>query len=221
MNTHIRNLLRSLRLPGTIDTLLREALDSRANVEAVESTSHGFSLGDVVYDNSGWALADADSESSLAQGIVSRVLSVNEFEVTRSGMIRGLTGLTANTVYYLSTTAGSMTSTKPTSGIRQELGRAISTTTFLLNIKEAYNPTEREFPVSSFTGFYDSTAPAGWLFLNGDTIGDVGSGATHTGAQYETLFNIVKNEPPNTGSEDWASGDTVTLPTVTDNIIKF
>ena len=58
----------------------------------------------------------------------------------------------------------------------------------------------------------DSSAPSGWLLLNADTIGNAVSGATHAGAQYETLFDIIKNVTPNTGAEVFGDGDTVTLP---------
>ncbi len=59
-----------------------------------------------------------------------------------------------------------------------------------------------------------ATAPTGWLLANGDTIGDIGSGATHENALYEELFNLCINDFGNTGTEIWGSGDTVLLPDV-------
>jgi microcystin-dependent protein len=53
------------------------------------------------------------------------------------------------------------------------------------------------------------------LFCNGQTIGKVGSGATYESTEYEDLFNLLVAEGSkygNTGSEVWASGNTVKLP---------
>lgn len=61
---------------------------------------------------------------------------------------------------------------------------------------------------------FASLPDANWLWTNGESIGDVGSGADHEHADYETLFNLCKAVPGlgNTGSEVWASGHTVNLP---------
>lgn len=61
------------------------------------------------------------------------------------------------------------------------------------------------------------TAPTGWLICNGDTIGAVGSGATHESASYSQLFDVIKGSSGaglygNTGTESFASGNTVKLP---------
>lgn len=53
---------------------------------------------------------------------------------------------------------------------------------------------------------------AGWLDMFGETIGNVGSGADHESADYEALFNMMKVMPFNVGTEDFASGDVVSLP---------
>jgi hypothetical protein len=53
----------------------------------------------------------------------------------------------------------------------------------------------------------------GWLISNGETIGNTGSGAAHTGAEYYSLYEKCKaNGYGNLGSEDWASGNTVKIP---------
>jgi microcystin-dependent protein len=57
-----------------------------------------------------------------------------------------------------------------------------------------------------------STPALGWTFLDGSSIGNTGSGADREGAEYENLFNLVKNLNPNTGGEVWGSGDIVVLP---------
>ena len=53
---------------------------------------------------------------------------------------------------------------------------------------------------------------SGWLMMDGKTIGDSGSGAAYTGEQYRALFEVLKEVSPNTGSEDFDDGDTVTIP---------
>ena len=57
-----------------------------------------------------------------------------------------------------------------------------------------------------------TTAANGWTFLDGLTIGDIGSGADFEGSEYENLFELLKGVVPNDGSELWANGDTVTKP---------
>lgn len=57
-----------------------------------------------------------------------------------------------------------------------------------------------------------STAPTGWLLCKGETIGNTGSGATHTGSEYETLFDLIKTAYGNAGTESFSGGDTVLLP---------
>lgn len=58
-----------------------------------------------------------------------------------------------------------------------------------------------------------ASLPTGFLWCNGETIGDVGSGADNESADYETLFDLLKGAGyGNTGSEVFASGHTVLLP---------
>ena len=57
-----------------------------------------------------------------------------------------------------------------------------------------------------------AAAAPGWVFLAGQTIGDVGSSADLAGAHYFGLFELAKTWHPNTGTESWQAGDTVTLP---------
>jgi len=88
---------------------------------ALESTitqaAHGFSVGQLVYlvgATYTLALAD-DAVSAEVVGIVSAVADANTFTLTTSGLVTGLSGLTAGTVYFLSpTVAGALTSTQPT-----------------------------------------------------------------------------------------------------------
>ncbi len=83
----------------------------------IEQTSHGFAVNDVV----GWsgstynkAIADGSYDGEIL-GIVSKCYDANCFDLTMAGYVTGLTTLSANQTYFLSpTTAGLLTTTKPT-----------------------------------------------------------------------------------------------------------
>ena len=85
-------------------------------VSTITQTTHGFSVGDVVYFN-GTIYVKAKTDvvtTSDAVGIVSIVTDANTFTLTLSGYVSGLSGLTAGTVYFLSdTSAGALTATEP------------------------------------------------------------------------------------------------------------
>lgn len=99
------------------------------------TAGEALSAGDLVYINaSGQALkADADSASKAAVGFVLTSISNGASGTVYfgSGMITGLTGLTAGSVYFLSQTAGAITTTAPTGTnvIQQQVGVAANTTT--------------------------------------------------------------------------------------------
>lgn len=193
--------------------LLKTGVTQARVKQSAQKTTHGFSKGDWVYfDGTDWQLADRDSATTLAEGMISEVYSANEFEVATSGGVSGLTGLTAGAIYYLSSTAGTMTTTKPTSGLVQELGKAQTANFFKVNIQEAKDPTVGDNPIGGVIEWLTGTAPTGWFLCNGDTVGNAASGATHASADYETLFDIIKSVLPNAGTEVFANGDTVNLP---------
>lgn len=85
--------------------------------KSITQTSHGFSVGNVIRLNgtSTYAVAQADSVSDAeAIGIVSTVTDANNFVLTTGGYVTGLSGLTANTVYFLDpSVAGGLTATQP------------------------------------------------------------------------------------------------------------
>ncbi len=104
-----------------------------ATTKSVSQASHGFVVGDVLkYASSTYSKAQADSAANAeVVGIVSSVADANTFTLTTVGYVSGLSGLTANTTYYLSpSTAGLLTSTEPTTvgQISKPLFRAVSTT---------------------------------------------------------------------------------------------
>jgi len=83
----------------------------------ITQATHGFIVGDVLrYSGSTLVKAQANNVANAeVVSIVSQVVDTNNFWVTSNGLVTGLSGLTAGTVYYLSpTTAGLLTSTEPT-----------------------------------------------------------------------------------------------------------
>lgn len=96
-----------------------------ANTSYCNQTSHGFTVGQVLYLNgSTYTLAKANAQSTAEViGFVSSVVDTNNFIITVDGTIQGLgsvtddasAGLTSGTLYFLSpTTAGKLTATEPT-----------------------------------------------------------------------------------------------------------
>lgn len=84
--------------------------------DRVTQASHGFVLGDVLYMNgSTYAKAKADAANTAeVVGMVSRVIDTSTFEITLSGEVTGLSGLTSGLVYFLSPSSpGATTSTEP------------------------------------------------------------------------------------------------------------
>jgi len=78
--------------------------------------------------------------------------------------------------------------------------------------KDLYVKSLNILPTGMMVPYAGSTAPSKWLLTDGDTIGDIGSGADHESAEHETLFELLKTSWGNGGSEVWANGDTVLLP---------
>lgn len=50
-------------------------------------------------------------------------------------------------------------------------------------------------PTGLVVPWLSSTAPSGWIFADGSTIGNTGSGATYTGTTYEPLFQLLWSAP--------------------------
>lgn len=101
--------------------------------DLITQASHGFVVGDVLYLNGSVytkAIATAANTAEVV-GMVSRVISATQFELTLSGEVSGLTGLTAGEVYFLSAaTAGATTITEPSTigQVSVPVGIASSTT---------------------------------------------------------------------------------------------
>jgi len=61
-------------------------------------------------------------------------------------------------------------------------------------------------PAGAVQAFARSTAPAGWLAANGNTIGNASSNATHAAATYEALFTVLWDNWTNTALPILTSG---------------
>lgn len=83
----------------------------------VSQTAHGFAVGDVLRTAAAgtYAKAQADSDANAEVcGICSEVIDANTFRLRVIGRQTGLSGLVADTVYFLShVTAGALTTTDP------------------------------------------------------------------------------------------------------------
>jgi len=102
----------------TIDSAgVESQIGSGGTTDRVTQASHGFDEGDVLYLNGSTYTKAIATSAAAAEvvGVVSKVVDINTFELTLSGEVTGLTGLTAGEVYFLSAdTAGLLTATEPT-----------------------------------------------------------------------------------------------------------
>ena len=102
----------------------------------ITQTAHGFVVGNWIY-YTGTAYAKAIANGTTAQaktlGIVTSVTDANTFKFTSAGLVSGLTGLTAGSQYWLSSTAGAMTTTTPQSSYSRPIFIATSTTEGYVN----------------------------------------------------------------------------------------
>jgi len=102
------------------------------------------------------------------------------------------------------------------SGIPTDEAGSLGTDTYQFgNVKfkgRLRNNGSEYLPVGTVIHTIFPAASEGFLLANGDTIGNVGSGATHENADFEELFELCKSYFGNAGTEDWALGNTVLLP---------
>ncbi len=164
---------------------------SESTEHDVNQTSHGFSVGDVVRISGATTYTEAQADSATnaeVAGVVSAVAGANDFTLTTAGYITGLSGLTANTLYYLDpSSAGAVTSTEPTTTgqISKPIYYAESTTTAVLLTQrgievgtavgaasqaEQETATEDSKYVAPATQQYHPSACKGWC--QADTAGN-------------------------------------------------
>lgn len=113
---------------------------SSGSSSSITQTTHGFSVGNLIYHTGSAyakAIATAATTSSVV-GMVSAVADANNFTLTTSGLVTGLSGLTTGSDYFLdATTAGLATLTEPSviGQVSLPIGIAASATSMYIDIK--------------------------------------------------------------------------------------
>jgi hypothetical protein len=157
----------------------------KGTVDRVIQAAHGFAIGDLLYLNGATytkGIATSAAASDVV-GMVSRVVDANTFEITLSGEVTGLTGLTAGTTYFLSrSVAGAASATEPNilGDVSVPVGVASSTTSMYVAIKRgavvgavnarsdialSNNTTTNVQDVSA----YQAGQLVGWIEIDGTT----------------------------------------------------
>lgn len=150
--------------------------------DKITQVGHSLVVGDVLYLNGSTyekALATAANTAEVV-GVVSRVIDVDTFELTLSGEVTGLTGLTVGEVYFLSAdTAGAITATEPSiiGNVSLPVGVASSATSLYVDIKRGVTVggtnarTEVALTSDAVTnvqdvGGMDAGELTGWVFIS-------------------------------------------------------
>lgn len=155
-----------------------------SDIQRVYQLNHGFSVGNCLrMDVTGvWVLAQADTaDHSEVQGIVSYVLDANNFILTSAGLIGDLTGLAADTVYFLSASiAGAYTATEPS-----QVGQVSKPVMLGVNFTTGMVRILRGFGISltggGSTGTPGNTGSAGGTGATGNTGNTGATGPTGAG----------------------------------------
>ena len=154
-----------------------------------------------------WWLADADLTATFDQVELGIVLTGNTagngVVIIKLGYATNFTGLTAGSKYYLSNTAGGVT-TSSSQTTQVFLGTAINTTTLDFQPKAIYTPTAIEKSaitgLATFTGALIPTsrrsAPSGWLLCDGQAVPRTGATANLFSAIVPTgVFTVTIATP--------------------------
>lgn len=205
--------------------------------DQITQVAHSFSVGQALYLNGAtYALAKADTSATAeVVGVVSRVISANIFEITLSGEVTGLAGLTAGGVYFLSSaTAGLLTLTEPSTvgEVSVPVGVASGTTTMYVAPKRgavigsvnarteialADNTTTNVQSVAA----YQAGELTGWVEIDGTTDSKFYVSAPFAKNGAATDYNIspsyIGDTPPVGFSITVTSGGLIqaTLPSIT------
>lgn len=102
-----------------------------------------------------------------------------------------------------------------------ELSNTGDFVTLMSNGSNFVGQTYRSVGLPGKVHFYacSTSAPAGTLLCDGNTIGNADSGATYAHEKYRTLFNLLKGAGwGNVGTEAFDSDNTVALPDSVDNV---
>lgn len=167
----------------------------------------GDAVGDAVYLSAASTVAKADADDAAkipAIGLIVSKQSSTSCTVRVSGLVTGLTSLTAGSIYYLDTTAGAITATAPASPNAAPIGIAVSTTSLLVL------PLGPAFSVLRAKGLLNGTKtipiPLGsWREVT--AAGDVGNIAAIGGVLASDTAPILRGDTNNSWEVSWATGN--------------
>jgi len=175
--------------------------------ETVTQAAHGFAVLDTIYnDGTSWVKAQSDNADTVAQGVVTAVTNVNEFEVTTQGVatVTGH-GLTVGNYYWLSdTVAGGLQLTS--ANIAQSVLHVRDANTILVDIGQAIESSASTITTLDY-GRLERISTSATSVLNNtvdfpfDTVasgnmvasGTVGLTATHDGRYLVEFFASPDN----------------------------
>jgi hypothetical protein len=150
-----------------------------------------------------YALAQADSEANAEViGIVTTVTDANNFIYKTNGMITGLSGLTAETVYYLSpSSAGALTATEPTTigQVSKPILIATSTTAGVLLIMRGYLISANSNSWTTVTKLVDESVASNATVQADDEL----FFTPVSGGMYEFQLFLIYASPAGGGTPDF------------------
>jgi hypothetical protein len=86
----------------------------------LSQAAHGYAVGDIIRQSAASTTSKAQADSTVnaeALGMVVAVADANTYTLQTHGFVSGLSGLVANSVYFLDpSTAGALTLTEPSTG---------------------------------------------------------------------------------------------------------
>lgn len=154
------------------------------------------SLGTAVHLHTDSKLYKAKADDSTKLPVTGLMIDTGtapaEKRCQRTGLVTGLAGLSAGDIYYLSTTAGGIGTTPPVDGNVIKIGKAITTTSLLLDIQDHHRgvvvfhftlsnvpagQTDQPLPLINDPLFLDAVLP-----FDGCVIGIGAAGSVDPGA---------------------------------------
>lgn len=133
-------------IAGSTNTLSNKTLDetNKFGITLTAAAGNNFTLMEVGYLNSSGQVVEADADT-VATSAGMLVLATGTINASASGVFVPLgfqttSGLTAGATYYLSSTTGGITTTKPSSPgtVARVVGYAVSSTIFYFNPDQTY-----------------------------------------------------------------------------------
>ena len=179
----------------TVATGLADHYHERIYFNATQ-TAHGFSLGPqvtpVYHSSSGWHLACADSNETIALAIVTNVPDENTLEITLHGRVTVIGhGLSLYQYYFLSqTTPGTVDSAYPTTGISQPLLWVEDANTIIVHRERATEEVSDEWPDVTIEGNVLATTENLTIPIDYDDPGTGSVGDPPEGTSFVTQADV-------------------------------